>query len=143
MIRKSKKTRFTYHTSIGNHPQPPQASRYLSSCYSAARGRIQIANSFHTTTQPFPTSGDLSVSEVTPNWLEDPNIPVDSELSQEQPEELDPKYMAYRENQVDSDDEDEDENENGEGDKESGKRKRTAGVSQARQKLCISAERPA
>lgn len=139
---KNKKPRFTYHTSIGNHPQPPQASRYLSSCYSAARGRIQVANSFRTTTQP--TNGDLSGSEVTPSWLEDPDETLDSDLPQEQLEELDPKYLAYRENRVDSDDEeDEDENVNGEGDKESGKRKRTAGVSQARTKLCISAERPA
>jgi hypothetical protein len=127
---KNKKTRFTYHTSTGNHPQPPQATWYLSSCYSAARGHIHVANSFHTATQPFPSNNDLSTSEVTPSWLEDQNV-LDSDLPQEQPEELDPKYKAYQGNQVDSDnDEDKDES-----NKESVKRKRTAGVHQVLTKL--------
>lgn len=86
-----------------------------------------MANSFHTSTQPFPTNDDSSVDEVTSHGIEDPE--VDSELAQEQPEELDPKYKAYREDQDDSDDEDEDENgEDGQG---SVKRKRTAGVRRA------------
>lgn len=125
-MRKSKKARLTYHSSIGNHPQPSQASRYLSSCYSAARGRIQVANSFHTTTEALSTNDHVSVSEVTPSWIEDHTAP-DSDLPQLRPEDFDPKYKAYREDQVESDDEEE----NSEGGQESARRKRTAGVCQA------------
>lgn len=127
MTRGSKKPRFTYHTSIGNHPQPTQAPRYLSSCYSAARGRIQVANSFHTSTQSFPTNDNSRLDEIALYGIED--LEVESELAAERPEELDPKYKAYQEGQEDSDDEGEDEN--GEDRQGSAKRKRTAGVRRA------------
>lgn len=125
-MRKTKKARLTYHGSIGNHPQPSQARRYLSSCYSAARGRIQVANSFRTTTEALSTNDNVGVSEVTPSWIEDHTVP-DSDLPQVRPEDFDPKYKAYQEDQVESDDEEE----NSEGGLESAKRKRTAGVCQA------------
>jgi hypothetical protein len=126
MIRKSKKIWVTYHAPIGNHPQPSQATRYMSSCYSAARGRIHVVNSFHTANQPV-LEDNLGVEEVTPAWIEDIDIISDSELLQERPEDIDPKYRAYLEDQQESDDEDED----NEGWTGSAKRKRTAGVSQA------------
>jgi hypothetical protein len=80
-------------------------------------------NSFHTATQSDSTNDEVGVDEKPPVWIEDIDDVTDSEPLHERPEDLDPKYKAYLEDQQESEDEDD-----GEG--ASAKRKRTAGVSQ-------------